>query len=68
MTDAASIFHIESPHAIRNLKKRLNDRLSEQRGFLECAQDWPDYKMRIGRIAGLCEAIAICEEMEKDER
>jgi hypothetical protein len=31
------------------------------------ASDWADYRHRVGVIAGMKEAIEICEEMEKEE-
>lgn len=70
MTDAATIFHIESPHAIRNLKKRLTALIEAKSAMLATgvAKDFADYQKRIGTLDGLREALALCEEMAKDER
>ena len=68
MTDAATIFHIESPHAVLNIRKRLDAELSKLGGDLTLSADWADYSKRLGRIDGIKTALAICEEAEKNER
>lgn len=70
MPNAATIFSTESPYELRNLRSKIAARQSQLAGQLSagCAQDWPDYKERVGVIKGLTEALGICDELEKRER
>lgn len=67
---AATIFSTESPYELRNLRSKIAARQSQLAEQLSagCAQDWPDYKERVGVIKGLTEALGICDELEKRER
>lgn len=68
--DALSIFSTESPYELRNLRTKISSRMSQLAAQISSgsAQDWPDYKERVGVIKGLTEALNICEELEKRER
>ena len=70
MPDALSIFATESPYELRNLRTKIAARQSTLAGQLSsgCAQDWPDYRERVGVIKGLTEALQICDELQKRER
>ena len=63
-----SIFAIDHPQSARTIRQRLEKRLSDHTGQLVSAQDWPDYKRRVGVIEGLNEALHVCDELEKAER
>lgn len=67
MTVAPAFFQVESPYLIRNLKDRLETVRAEEIGYLTGAGDWPDFKYRVGRIAGIAEALRIIEDMEKKD-
>lgn len=45
---------------------RLEQRRAALVEGLSFASDWPDFKQRLGVIAGLKEALEICEQIEKD--
>ena len=57
----------DHPHLTRKASAKIQQRMAELSGQLGggLAQDWPDYKHRAGVIAGLNEALAICDETEK---
>ena len=65
---AVRFFSVEHPHLPRNLRAKLEQRCEQLVGQVGggYASDWADYKERIGVIKGLIEAIAICEEVEKE--
>lgn len=70
MTDALHIYALDHPQLARTLKAKLirrridlGDQLVE--GY---ASEWADYRERVGVIKGLAEAIAICDQVEKEER
>ena len=70
MPDALTIFSTESPYELRNLRTKIESRISERGGQLAAgyAADWGNYKERVGVIKGLTEALGFCEELEKRER
>lgn len=53
----------------RNLRNKLELRKAELSANIAngLAQDWPDYKLRVGEIRGISEAIDLCIQAEKDE-
>jgi len=63
-----SVFALDHPQAVRTFRMKLEriraDRLSE----LIVAQDWPDFKRRVGILEGLDEALQVCDDIEKAER
>lgn len=63
-------FAVDAPYAAQTLRKRLMDRKVELSEALigGYAQDWADYRHRVGIMEGLNQAIAICEDMMKQER
>jgi len=67
-TRGFSVFALDHPHAVRTFRMKLErmraDRLSE----LVVAQDWPDFKRRVGILEGLDEALQVCDDIEKAER
>jgi hypothetical protein len=50
----------------------LEDRISSELEKLAAeliagkAVDWPDYKMRVGRLKGMQEALAFAKEVQKE--
>jgi hypothetical protein len=63
-----SVFALDTPQAVRTFRMKLErmraDRLSE----LVVAQDWSDFKRRVGILEGLDEALHVCDDIEKAER
>lgn len=70
MPNAATIFATESPYQLRNLRALIKDRQTTLSAQVSAgsAQDWPDYRERVGVIKGLTEALGICDDLEKRER
>lgn len=70
MTAPASLFHVESPFRFRSLRERITIRKNELVHQIASgiAQDHADYRYRIGKLEGLDEALALIDEMEKNER
>lgn len=66
----AQIFAIESPRTVRNLADRFRKRIAELSAQVAAgtAQDWADYRRRVGEIQGLTEALTILQEVEKEDR
>ncbi len=62
------IFPLDHPRMARTLAGRLEKRRLELQAQLANgnAEDWPDYKERVGVIRGLQDAINIAGELEKD--
>ena len=60
----------DHPHLTRSLRNELTIAKAKCEAALvaNTAQDFADYKYRCGHVRGLAEAIALCEEMEKDLR
>lgn len=58
----------EHPALARTLHGRLEARRAEMNEQVAngLAQDWADYKYRIGVIRGLSDAILLCLEVEKE--
>ena len=65
---AFHVFSLDHPHVARTLKAKLEQRFAELSGHLAAgnAEDWADYKERVGRIQGLRDAISMCEDAEMD--
>jgi hypothetical protein len=70
MSDPAfRLYAAEHPQLARTLRGKLEQRRAELiiqlgEGY---AADWPNYKERSGHIAGLKEAIEICEQAEREQ-
>ncbi len=60
------LYPTDSPILPRTLRGRLEQRAAELIQALLYAQDWADYRQRVGVIAGLGEAIEMCGQIEKD--
>ena len=65
---AVTIFGLDNPRLSQTLKGVLLKRKSELLINLTNAEDWPDFKERVGVIKGVQEAIDVCDEIEKNER
>ncbi len=65
---SVTIFPLDHPRMARNLAGRLEQRRLELMAQLAQgnAEDWPDYKERVGTIRGLQNAIDIAAALEKD--
>lgn len=65
---AVRFFAPEHPQTPRTLRGKLEKLMAEKTGMLAegSASGFADYKLRIGEIRGLNEAIEICREAEKD--
>jgi hypothetical protein len=63
-------FAIEPPYQVRNIRKMCEVRIADLGKQIAdgYAKDFPDYKERVGVVAGLREALAFCDEMEKAEK
>ncbi len=68
--DAFRFYSLDHPQLARTLSQRLARRRTDLIAQLGegYAADWPDYKHRVGIINGLGEAIAMCTEIEQEER
>lgn len=65
---AFTVFAMDSPQATRTIRARLNQLKADRMEQLAVAQDWPDYKLRVGVIQGIDEALQVCDDIEKAER
>ncbi len=68
MTDAVRIFALDHPQVARTLRGRLMKRQADlvtQLGVGN-AEDFADYKARVGVIKGLQEAVEMCEQANKE--
>ena len=68
MADAVHYFIPNSPMVARTLRQKLVA-LRHQYGenlMYGAAEDWADYRHRVGIIRGITDAIAVCEEIEKE--
>ena len=62
------VFALDNPQAARTIKAKLEKLNEEKIEQLTVAQDWSDYKRRVGVIEGLNEALRVCDELEQAER
>ena len=65
-----SVFALDSPQEARTIRKKLEIRRAELASVISegGAQDWADYKSRVGVLQGIDEALHVCDEVLKDER
>lgn len=68
--DALRIFPVDHPAVARTLGAKLAKRRSEfaEQIALGNAEDFPDYRERVGFIRGLKEAIDLCEAVEREHQ
>ena len=59
---------VETISHVRSTKAMLEQRRAELLTQLECAMDWGDYKMRLGRLRGIDDALQICIDVENKLR
>ena len=62
------VYALDNPQGARTIKARLERIKTDKIEQLVSAQDWPDYKRRMGVIEGLNEALHVCDEVEQAER
>jgi len=67
-TRGFSVFALDPPQSIRTFRMLLERRRTERLSELVVAQDWPDFKRRVGVLEGLDEALQVCDDIEKAER
>jgi hypothetical protein len=60
---AVSFYPTDHPALNITVKNRLSERVRNMQVDLAYTQDWPDFKFRVGKIEGLTEAIAMCDEV-----
>lgn len=63
-----SVFALDSPQTLKTIRVRLEKLKADLTLQLQYAQDWSDYKHRVGVLMGLDEALHVCDEIEKAER
>ena len=68
MADPVHIFAADHPRQYRNLRQKLLELYKQQLESVLNAQDWADFRFRVGRIRGIGDAVNFCEELEKEER
>lgn len=64
----ARIFALDHPQIARTLRARLEKRQIELAAQLATgnAEDYPDYRQRVGHIRGLKDAIDLCATIEAE--
>lgn len=63
---AVRFYTPDHPALTNTVRARLKKRRDELSTQLLSSQDWPNFTERRGVIAGLDEAIAICEQASKE--
>ena len=65
---ALRLYAEDHPHLTNKLSAKIRKRMAELSGHVASgiSADWPDYKHRTGVIAGLNEALELCEQTEAD--
>lgn len=56
----------DHPALARTLRNKLRKRRHELIEELYLSGDWPDFKKRVGRIAGFDEAVDLCVRAEQE--
>jgi len=59
-------FSYESPYEVRSARNRLIKQQQELHSGILAAQDWADFKFRLGKLAGITDAINILDESVKE--
>lgn len=62
-----SVYALDSPQTVRTIRNKLQKLKADRSSDLQFAQDWSDFKRRVGEIQGLDEALRVCDEIEKAE-
>ena len=66
---AVRLYAPDHPALTNTVRAKLMKRRAELvEAAVASSQDWPDFRYRYGVIQGLEEAIAMCEQAEKDYR
>ena len=63
-----SLYALDSPQTLRTLRSKLEKLRADRKDELEVAQDWPDFKRRVGVLEGIDEALQVCDDIERAER
>ena len=65
-----SVYALDHAHHVRTIKKKLTEIRAERAYDLGSglAQDWADYRRRVGVLEGIDEALRVCEDIERAER
>ena len=63
-----SLYALDSPQVVRTIRAKLERLKADRLNELVVAQDWPDYKRRVGVLEGIDEALHVCDDIEKAER
>lgn len=68
MTEALRIFAFDHPQLARSLRAKLKERQTELviQVATGKAEDWGDYKERVGVIKGYQQSIDLAEQVERD--
>ena len=61
---SVSFFSSESPQ-LQKLRIKVLESLDEQNKALQSAQDWGDYRYKLGRLHGVAIALDILENINK---
>lgn len=68
MTAPVAFFVPDHLVIVRTLRMKLLDVLDNETLHLKDAQDWEDFKQRLGRVQGIETALRILTETEQDMR
>lgn len=68
-TPRVNLYGLDDHRLPSTVRGRLNQRFNELTGQLAAgnAEDWADYKQRVGVLRGFMEAIDICTEIEREQ-
>ena len=68
MSDAFTVYGIDSPKVARTVKAKLEARRQELALPIIYGQanDWADYQRRVGVLQGIDEALRVCDDIEKE--
>ena len=66
--DALTIFAVDKPRTIRNLKKKLTEELGAWEKSLRTAHDWAQFNRTLGTIEGLELALNVLNEIDKQDQ
>lgn len=68
-TPHVAVYGLDDHRLPATVRRRLAARLAELSAQLADgnAEDWADYKARVGHLRGLSDAIDICTEIEREQ-
>ncbi len=62
------LYALDSPQVVRTIRAKLEKLRADRKDELAVAQDWPDFKRRVGVLEGIDEALQVCDDIERAER